>query len=263
LRNGLCNNAGQDSKFMEEFKNRSDFIQDLVDLNFGEILEIGPLNRPLMVGPNVKYFDLFPAPELRAKASNEGLDPSTVPEIDFFDSNGDISGINAQFSLIVSSHVLEHQPDFVRHLQNVSRLLKKTGTYAFIVPDARYCFDHYISTSSLTAILRSHEEGKRKPDVWNVIEHRALTTHNDPARHWDGDSGDALSNLKQRWQEAVKEYLIANDSYIDVHCWQFTPDSLKVILKALYILDYIDLEIVQVFATPKNDLEFCTILRKY
>jgi len=247
---------------VDNFKNRSDFIKNLVDCNFDEILEIGPLNRPLMVGSNVKHFDLLPGTELRAKASKEGLDPLTVPEIDFFDPNGDISGINAYFDLIVSSHVLEHQPDFIRHLQNVSKLLKEKGTYAFIVPDARYCFDHYISTSTLTAILKAYSEGKKKPDIWNVIEHRALTTHNDPERHWNGDSGDALANLKQRWHDAVNEHFIANDSYIDVHCWQFTPDSLKVILKALYVLDYIDFEIVQVFDTPNNDLEFCVVLKK-
>jgi SAM-dependent methyltransferase len=47
------------------------------------------------------------------------------------------------FQLIMSSHALEHQPDLVRHLQKVSRLLRKGGYYLAFVPNKRFCFDHY------------------------------------------------------------------------------------------------------------------------
>lgn len=249
------------SKVSEE-KNRSEFNRELAIRDFRSILEIGPLNRPLMAGPNVKYFDLLPTHNLQKKAKDEGLDPSTVPRIDFFDENGDLSQINQCFDAVVSAHVIEHQPDFVKHLQNVSQLLNEEGVYAFIVPDSRFCFDHHISTSSLAAIVRAFREGRTKPDIWNVIEHRALTTHNDPARHWRGDSGEAVVNLKERWDAAEREFVSANSSYIDVHCWQFTPTTLMNTIKGLIELGLTDFRIEQIYETPKDDLEFCAILKK-
>jgi SAM-dependent methyltransferase len=243
-------------------KSRNDFVLDLLSCEFNKILEIGPLNRPLLVGKNVKYFDLAGTTDLRNKANSEGLDSSTVPFIDFFDPNGDISGIPERFDAVASAHVLEHQPDLVRHLQNVSNLLNSGGIYALIVPDSRYCFDHYLSTSNLSSIVRAYRESRTKPDIWSLIEHRALTCHNDSVRHWAGDSGDPLVNLKVRWDAAEQEFANAGNSYVDVHCWQFTPDSLVTIVRGLWALQLSDFEIVEVYDTPKNELEFCVVLRK-
>jgi SAM-dependent methyltransferase len=243
-------------------KTRAVFISDLLLCEFNKILEIGPLNRPLLVGKNVKYFDLATTTDLRNKADCEGLDSSTVPNIDFFDPNGDLSGITERFDAVVSAHVLEHQPDLVRHLRSISNLLNPGGIYALIVPDSRYCFDHHLTASNLSSIVRAYKEARKKPDVWSLIEHRALTCHNDPVRHWAGDSGDPLVNLKERWDAAEQEFKNAGNSYLDVHCWQFTPDSLVTMVRGLRMLGLIDFEVVQVHDTPQNDLEFCGVLQK-
>ncbi len=242
--------------------NRHGFADFLKERFSGNFLEIGPFNRPLMAGPNVKYFDLMSQEDLMRRAELEGLEQSSVPFIDFHHKSGDLTVINECFSLVVSSHVLEHQPDLVRHLQSVSSLLSDGGHYAFVIPDSRYCFDHFIYPSNLVSVVKEYEEKRVKPDIWNVIEHRALTCHNDPVQHWANNSGPSFMNLSERWVAAQKEFEELEDSYIDVHCWQFTPESLERVLKGLRELKLIQLDIVDIFQTLKNDLEFFVLLKK-
>ena len=59
----------------------------------------------------------------------------------------------------------------------------------------------------------------------SLIEHRALTTHNDGLRHWRGDHGTPSENVGSRFRKAVQEFEGAGLKYIDVHAWYFTPDS--------------------------------------
>ena len=228
----------------------------------GLILEIGPLNRPTVTGPNVRYFDLLPTAELRAKAKAANLDPSSVPVIDYWDSHGNLGIIKERFASVVSSHVVEHQPDLVRHLNSVASLLDESGKYFLVIPDKRYCFDHFLPESRLTEIVRAHNEGRTVPDLYSVIEHKSLITHNDPAKHWRGKSGLRYENLKQKWEGAGREFAEARGAYIDVHIWQFTPESFVAMIDGLSQLGLINFHVESTFRTPRNTLEFYCILRK-
>jgi SAM-dependent methyltransferase len=248
---------------VEQSLNRDQFTERILKSKKDLILEIGPLNRPLITGHFMKYFDLLPTEKLKIRAVDQGLDPISVPPIDFHDENGDLSVIADTFNDVISAHCLEHQPDLVRHLQNVSRILKSTsGRYWIVLPDKRYCFDALIPETSLTGIVEAFDKHLTKPSIWKVIEHRALTTHNDPVEHWNGNHGDPDTNLKSRWDAAKKEFEDSDGAYIDVHCWQFTPQSFVNIINGLLKLGYIDFEVEEIFDTPTNDLEFCAILKK-
>jgi len=228
----------------------------------GKVLEIGPLNRPIVTGPNVAYFDLFPTQLLREKASQEGLNPDTVPVINYSDSNGDLGVVRHKFEAVVSAHCIEHQPDLILHLNNVANLLDSGGCYFLVIPDSRYCFDHFISESELTEVVNAHREKRTRPDLNSVIEHRALTCHNEPNRHWSEDSGDPFVDLKSRWEKAEAEFQNANGQYIDVHCWQFSPSSFRMIIEGLQLLGLSSFVIEELYETPKNDLEFFAVLKK-
>jgi hypothetical protein len=244
--------------------NRDEFRRILLqESSPSTILEIGPLNRPLVNTIDTKYFDLLPTDELREKAKSEGLDPETVPIIDFSDPNGNLGVIQDSFDNIVSSHCIEHQPDLVSHLVQCSNLLNGPDTrYWLVVPDKRYCFDALIPESGILEIVKAHEEKQTKPSVWKVIEHRALTTHNDPVLHWKGQHGVSNLDIKDRFIAAKLEYQNAGGKYMDVHCWQFTPESLANVIDALFKLELIDFQIEKVWETPENDLEFFAVLRK-
>ncbi len=227
------------------------------------ILEIGPLNRPLVSTPKTKYFDLYPTEELKKKAIQEGLDPHTVPQISFSDPYGNLGVILEKFSNIVSAHCIEHQPDLIAHFVECSKLLEgPSSRYWLVVPDKRYCFDALIPESSLIDILKAHDEGLTQPSIWKVIEHRALTTHNDPVLHWQNNHGVQNLDILPRFSAAKAEFDNSQGKYIDVHCWQFTPNSLWGIVDALFKLGMLDFEIEEVWETPENDLEFCAVLKK-
>lgn len=245
------------------FLNRAGFVEKILDAREAEILEIGPLNRPLITGNFMRYFDLLPTNQLKERAIQEGLDPNTVPVINSHDKNGNLSVVTEKFNDVISAHCLEHQPDLVRHLRDVSKILKSySGRYWLVVPDKRYCFDALIPETKISEVVEAFEGKAIKPSVWKVIEHRALTTHNNPVEHWAGNHGLPNANIKSRWDAAKDEFNKSSGSYIDVHCWQFTPQSLVNLIGGLFDLEYIDFEVEEVFETPTNDLEFCIVLRK-
>jgi SAM-dependent methyltransferase len=239
---------------------RSDFLR-LIPTH-GDVLEIGPFANPLLRGPRVKYFDVLATDALRARAKVHGLDPGNCPHIDFVSPAGDLDVVNERFDAVVSSHVIEHQPDLVRHLRAVARVLRDDGLYFLAVPDKRFCFDHFIAESSIAEVISAHARGIRVHDAHSVIEHRALTTHNDPARHWRGDHGvPAWEQNPGVLLEAAELVLGSDGAYLDVHAWQFVPASFASIVRALFDLRLIALQPLRVYPTSPGSNEFYAVLR--
>ena len=225
------------------------------------VLEIGPFCSPLLRRPNVFYFDVLPQEGLIERGKSIGLDPARVPHIDWVSPTGDLSIVNRRFDVVVSSHCLEHQPDLVGHLQGVGKLLLPGGAYFLLVPDKRYCFDHFIPESSLAEVIVAQRERRNRHILRSVIEHRTLTTHNDSLRHWQGDHGVMFENSEQRLLAALQEFDAAKGKHIDVHAWYFTPASASAILSALQNMRLSRLAVNRVYATRYGAGEFWMILR--
>jgi hypothetical protein len=250
-------------KWELNFMTRELFATEIIQNTDGGILEIGPLNNPLITSDNCKYFDLLDTNSLKRKAIANNLDPRTVPQINFHEPNGDLSVVKEKFESIVSAHVIEHQPDLIRHLKQVSDLCQSIGSrYWMIVPDKRFCFDHFIPESRISEIIREHDLNTKKPSKFKVLEHLALTTHNDALRHWRGDHGTFGENLESRWTIGLKHIQDTNDKYIDAHCWQFSPESFSYLIDMLFRLGYIDFECKQIIPTAVYELEFFAVLEK-
>ena len=169
------------------------------------MLEIGPFAHPMMRGEHVDHLDVLPTEALRARAVSLGMDPGGVPDIRWVSSGGDLSVVTERYDAVVSSHAIEHQPDLIRHLQQVEALLRPGGSYYLLIPDHRYCFDHFLVPSTTAQVIGAHVERRSVHTAASVIEHRALTTHNDPVRHWAGDHGDPLADRAVRIDGALKE----------------------------------------------------------
>ena len=114
--------------FLTDPLTRMIFAEEIQSNPKDSILEIGPLNKPLITAKNCKYFDLCGTDELRKKAVGANLDPNTVPNIDFYEKTGDLSVIKEKFDSVFSAHCIEHQPDLIKHLNQVSKLCKATGS---------------------------------------------------------------------------------------------------------------------------------------
>jgi hypothetical protein len=224
-------------------------------------LEIGPFNNPIAVGNNVRYFDVLDEDGLIERAKRFGLGHEKVPHVNYVHPIGDLGIIFEKFDVAISSHLVEHQPDLVRHLTQVGNLLNDEGLYFCIIPDKRYCFDHFIAESSIADVLDAHLSGRIVHALGSVIEHAALVTHNDPLRHWNGDHGDR-SNDPNRVKAAIDEFRAAQGRYLDVHAWQFTPNSFRAIISSLRTLRFIDLNPARVYDTPYGSNEFYAILQR-
>lgn len=254
------NNGIAEGRSGNRLRDRNDFV-NLIS-NHSQVLEIGPFNAPLKKGPNVRYFDVLDRSGLIARAKQIGYDPSNIPNIDFVEPNGNLNAVSQSFDCIVSSHVVEHQPNLIKHLNDVYNLLVPGGRYFVIVPDKRFCFDHFISESNLAQVVDAHVQGLTRHPLGRLIEHRALTTHNDPMRHWQGDHGERYASLSVRYQIAIDEYQQAEGLYIDVHGWYFTPDSFRQILEGLRQIGLTLFTPIRVYRTLYGALEFWAILRK-
>ena len=227
-----------------------------------EALEIGPFCSPLLTGPRISYFDVLSRPELVKRAKTLGADHSNIPIIDFVSTTGDLSVVDRSFSYVISSHCLEHQPDLVYHLQQVEKILETNGRYFVLLPDKRYCFDTFLASSTIADVLDAHHDRRTSHVLRSVIEHRALTTHNDSVRHWSGDRGSPYYNRVERIICAEREYKASTGGYIDVHAWYFTPESMRVLLSTLQELNYIGLELERLYPTRRPSNEFWMVLKK-
>ena len=225
-------------------------------------LEIGPFCQPLVRGEAVRYLDRLDAAGLRARAIALGMDPTGCPErIDFLGGLDEVAA--DRFDAVVASHSVEHQPDLVRHLEEVARVLTANGRYYLVVPDKRFCFDHFLAESTIADILDAFEEERSVHRLGSVVEHVALVTHNDPVRHWRGDHGGVGDDeRRRRAAEAIAAYRRSAGDYLDVHAWQFTPESFAAAMRTLAGLGLSAFEVEAVYDTPRDRAEFCAVLRR-
>lgn len=222
-------------------------------------LEIGPFSSPALTGPNVRYADILSAEEIRAEAIRLGKDTSRVPHTIHYKS--DLGQINDHFDAVYSSHCIEHTSDAVRHLRNVSRVLSKDGKYFLVIPDKRYCFDHFKETSTIGGLIDAYENGNSDYSLKLWVDRTWIGTHADAKRHWRGDHGAPnKTNLAQKIKAAITEYKNGYRFPTGTHVWCFTPDSFSEIISLLRELDYIDLRVLEIYPTRPNTLEFYAVL---
>ena len=266
---GLCahyvNHGRSEGRLGSPAAHRYGFIAQIPCGESETILEIGPAVRPCLTGANVHYFDIADREGLLKRASAEGYSPATCPEkIDYVSPTGDLSIVSDRFDKIFSSHCIEHQPDLVKHLADVSLLLKPNGRYFLLIPDKRYCFDALLPPSTFDQVKAAHAERRKTHPLATVVEHYTSTTHNDPARHWSGDNidHDDTRSREERTATAIDVYEKAAGGYVDVHAWQFTPDSfLAIVNDAFEAYPAIELEVEVVYHTMFGLNEFGAVLR--
>jgi SAM-dependent methyltransferase len=225
-----------------------------------DVLEIGPLHDPLLSGPRVRYFDLGDKPTLIARAAAIGYSTHRVPDVHYVSPTADLGCVKETFDAVLSSHVIEHQPDLVGHLDSVRRLLRPGGLYFLLVPDKNYCFDHFMALSTIAELLDAHVAGRTRHTLRSEIANKALVTHNDPKRHWSGDHGAGLPSVPAV-ARVIEEHLNSDGSYVDCHAWYFEPTTFRDSLELLRQLGEMDFSIARLYPTQNNTNEFWAILQ--
>lgn len=227
------------------------------------VLEIGPFTNPLMRGPNVRYFDVLDKEKLIIRAAEHNYNAEAPVDIHYVSGTGDLGIVDGKFDFVVSSHCIEHQPDLIRHLQGVERLLNANGNYLLVIPDKRYCFDHFMPLTTVEDVKAAYDDERTLHTIASHRLHATLRTHNDPRRHWSGDHGSPLGEeCFTRDDELAVMSRIAKNQYSDIHAWYFTPTSFTGIVNSLVKMQMSNLHVSAVHRTARNSLEFCAVLQK-
>jgi hypothetical protein len=167
--------------------------------------------------------------------------------------------------LVFSSHCVEHQPDFIEHLNEVADLLQAGGRYATIIPDARYCFDASLPKTKISDIFNAYQLRRKVHSIGSIVEHLAMTTHNDTAVHWEQRCGvaDLYHKIDRQKVNHAFDLLEKSDgNYIDVHAWQFDPVTFSEIIQCLIDLGKIKFTSIICNGPVKGRNEFTATLIK-
>jgi SAM-dependent methyltransferase len=235
--------------------NRKDKVFAQIDKSgFG--LEIGPSHNPLAPrkeGYNIHIIDHMSRDQLIEKYRDHHVNLGNIEEVDFVWSGENfenLTGRSKYYDYIIASHVIEHTPNLIGFLQNCDSVLKNDGVVSLVVPDKRYCFDHYRPISGISKIIDAYYNDCRIHTPGSVAEYFLNVVSQSGNIAWNHTSSgeycfvhslaDASNGIKSVTQDMA---------YLDVHAWCFTPSSFRLIIHDLFSLDFIPFQEVCYFET--------------
>ncbi len=240
-----------------------------LDLGRGAGLEIGALNKPLLVRPDndVTYVDHADTASLRASyAGHANVRPGDLVEVDIVWDGGKLGALTGarRFDYVVASHVIEHVPDILHWLGELGSVLAPFGAVRLAIPDKRFCFDVLRRETTIADVLAAWISEKRRPDARDILDfwgnYRAL----DAAAAWRGEyptdqsfHTNEMEAALGRCREALRDGV-----YHDVHCSVFTPLGFASIMAGLAELRLLAFACANICATRFGQGEFYVHLLK-
>lgn len=211
------------------------------------ILEIGPAHNPTCAkkdGFNTKNTDYLDRAGLVEKYRDHPYDPEDIEEVDYvLHAGAEMADlIPERFDIVLASHVIEHSLSLIDFLNECARLLAEDGRIALVVPDSRFTFDRFRGRSTLARVIDTaanppafHTPGTMAEFTLNAVKHRGTTSWA-PGHRGDYTWVNEIDQVKAHVKRAE-----AQDVYIDMHNWVFTPHHLRLLVHDLATLGYIDL----------------------
>ena len=123
--------------------------------------------------------------------------------------------IAKRFDYIVACHVLEHVPNPIGYIEELSRLLKPgSGIMVLAVPDKRWTLDAARPSTTVEHLLSDYYDGCRYPSIEHIMEF---------AKHW-------LPEMKTMSEKSASDfYQWACENHrsgrADMHCHVWTDDE--------------------------------------
>ena len=146
---------------------RSEKVLHRIDSR-GRGLEIGPSYGPIAPkrsGFHVDILDHLDRDALMRKYQNAPwVDVDQIEPVDYIwngEPYAELIGKTKCYDWIIASHLIEHTPDLIGFLNDCDSVLKDTGVLSLVIPDARYCFDHFRPLTGLSKIIDAHLNRQR------------------------------------------------------------------------------------------------------
>jgi SAM-dependent methyltransferase len=244
-------------------------INDFVNARNSFGLEIGCNFRPLFRksdGFSIQYLENTDTDGLIARCLKAGKDVSLVEPIDFiFDekkSLSELTGSKNGYDYVISSHVIEHIPNLIKHFREVEDVLKPGGIYAMLVPDKNFCFDTLKSTSTLGEFVEAFVSSDAKPPLAAYVdEYRyAVKPVNATSAgwdsHWNGKLEQKHSDSDARISKAIAKSAVP-PGWLG-HRWIFTPFSFVSIFYDLIRYNLVQFDLLDI--RPTFNLDFIAII---
>ncbi len=244
-------------------------------------IEVAPYFNPIVPkrdGHPVMILDVFDTERLRENAAKDVyISDEGAAKIEPVDLVGDASSIAQlaksktdfqEVQFVVSSHNFEHLPNPIKFLVGCGEILRPGGVLSMVVPDCRCCFDHFRYPTRLSEWLQAFVEDRNQPNAETVFENSQVFANiikdgesvtSVGIRHAGAEDFLPAENLTACFDNYLqnKEDL---GPYQDAHVSTFFGPSLELILRDLYFLGVIDLELIEVSETIGH--EFFVHLRK-
>jgi 2-polyprenyl-3-methyl-5-hydroxy-6-metoxy-1,4-benzoquinol methylase len=260
-------NEGRDNSIV---RSTHDFIQ-LIKTEGCYSLEIGPLDKSLLDCSlaTVKTLDYLSKEQLVEKYKNEeNVCTSNIVNVDYvWKGEAYDELIKIKFDNVLASHVIEHTPDLIGFLKNASSILKPKGFLFLIIPDKRFCFDHFREDTLLFEVAYAHQQKLKKPTLHSIIDMHRATAHNDPVKHWKGEHdnkliADFLTDFTKPYKQYIEHIEELEKIYIDSHVWKFTSESFEKISNYLFREKVVDLETIKIYPTSSDTHQFYVVMQK-
>jgi len=215
---------------------REIFVRNVIKDRRALILEIGPLNRPIVKKaefPNCFYSDIRSTEQVKMLYSGNDylettgihVDVDTIVDIDYvLDESYDktFAGME-KFDYVVASHVMEHMEDIIGFFQDIASVLKPGGKLCIIYPDKRYCFDHFRESASFRDAYDVYRRGQQETARMVLDFYNTAINENNPTVFWQAkDMHLVMPHNDTDKSIAAYERTIAGEKQGDVHFWPFT-----------------------------------------
>jgi SAM-dependent methyltransferase len=233
----------------------------------GRGVEIGPSHNPIAPksgGFDVEIVDHLDRDGLVAKYLTHGIDLRRIEEVDHVwhgEPLTELTGHSRYYDWVLASHVLEHVPDPVTFLRDVGEMVKPDGVISLVVPHKGRCFDYFLPITTTGALLDAWLRRPTRPSPGQIFDHTSSASLLDGALSWDAEESRHPNSLAHTLLDAHElfEQQQNGTDYVDVHCWRFTPASLRLVLSDLFKMGIIHLEIQAI--DDEGESEFYVALR--
>lgn len=233
----------------------------------GRGIEIGPSHAPIAPkkeGYRVDIIDHMSQGELLKKYQDHKVNLNNIEEVDYVwngQTYAELTGKSKHYDWIIASHVIEHTPDLIDFLINCDAILKDEGVLSLVIPDKRYCFDHFRPITGISSIIDKHFSKNTIHSAGTVAEYFLNVATKDGELGWHAHTAGKF-NLAHTLEDArsMVHAVREKNVYVDVHAWCFVPHSFRLLIQDLYDLGLISFK--EVSFQPTDGYEFYITLSR-
>ena len=249
---------------------RKEKILKNIDVQSMKGIEIGALDRPIVnsSAATILFADHASTEDLRKKYKDDNnVNLLEIVDVDIVLGDKNLAqslGKQTEVDYVIASHVIEHVPDIISWLQDISNILRDDGILSLVIPDKRFTFDYFRENTTAGELIESYLSKSTRPSTKQVFDFFSTSIKLDTVQRWNGKLDEAQLTKLHSLSLAEKKSKdnLENEEYVDIHCTVYTPKSFFQLIEVLFELDLINFKVISFYDTSENELEFFVSFQK-